>query len=281
VLSDFTDRLGLDVNEASWTISWVMECYEKGIFTRNDLDGLEMNWGDVESVRSLLIKISRRDGIGNLLAEGVKRAAETVGGEALKMAVYVEKGVSPRGHDHRGRWGELLDTCVSATSTLQTSAFLVPMLDVFGLPPVNKFSPWEVAASNAKMDGWFVFLDCLGVCRFTACDPKLVLGALKSITGIDLSLKEAMDIGRRTINTLRVFNYCHGLDTTREVPSFRYGSTPEGGPAEGKSIMQYFVFMKSLYFELNGWDSDTGVPLPHTLESLGIGELVNDLPAKD
>jgi len=281
VLSDLADRLGMDVNEASWTISWVMECYEKGIFTSDDLDGLEMHWGDVESVRSLLIKISNRDGIGNLLAEGVKRSAETIGGEALKMAVYVEKGSSPRGHDHRGRWGELLDTCVSATSTLQSAAFLTPELDNFGLPPVSQFSPWEVAASNAKMDGWFVFVDCLGVCRFTACDPKLVLGALKNITGIDLSLKEAMDIGRRTINTLRVFNYCHGLDTAREVPSFRYGSTPKDGPAEGTSILEHFKFMKSLYFELNGWDEDTGVPLPHTLESLGLGELVKDLPAVD
>ncbi|MBT8362354.1 MAG: hypothetical protein KJO32_15500 [Deltaproteobacteria bacterium] len=281
MLSDLTDRLGLDVNESSWTVSWVMECYEKGIFSSEDLDGLEMNWGNVENIRTLLFKISSREGIGNLLADGVKRAAETVGGEALKMAVYVEKGTTPRGHDHRGRWGELLDTCVSATSTLQSSAFLIPKLDEFGLPPVNKSSPWEVAASNAKMDGWFVFLDCLGVCRFTACNPKLVLGALKSITGIDLSLKQAMEIGRRTINVLRVFNYCHGLDSTKEVPSYRYGSIPKNGPAEGKSIMPYFEFMKSLYFELNGWDSDTGIPLPHTLESLGLGEFINDLPAKD
>ncbi len=82
-----------------------------------------------------------------------------------------------------------------------------------------------------------------------------------------------MEIGRRTINVLRVFNHCHGLDSTKEVPSFRYGSTPKNGPAEGKSIMPYFEFMKSLYFELNGWDPDTGVPLPHTLEGTWPGRV--------
>jgi aldehyde:ferredoxin oxidoreductase len=73
MLSNVNDRLGLDANEAGWTISWVMECYEKGIFTRDDLDGLDMHWGNVEGIREMLEKISRREGIGDLLAEGVKR----------------------------------------------------------------------------------------------------------------------------------------------------------------------------------------------------------------
>jgi len=279
MLSDLTDRLGLDVNEVSWTISWVMECYEKGLLSKKDLDGLDMRWGNVEGIRRLLIKISNREGIGNVLAEGVKRAAQTIGGEALNMAVYVEKGSTPRGHDHRARWGEMLDTCVSATSTLQSCAYLVPEMRDFNFPPVNKFSPWEVAASNAKMDGWFVFLDSLGICRFTAWDPALVLQAFKGVTGKDLHIDEARTIGRRAINTLRVFNLCHGLDTLTEVPSFRYGSTPVDGPAEGKSITPYFQFMKSLYFELMGWDSDTGVPLPHTLKALKLEGLIKDLPA--
>lgn len=281
MLSDLTDRLGLDVNEASWTVSWVMECYEKGVLSSKDLDGLEMNWGNIEGIRSLLIKISKREGIGNLLAEGVKRAAQTIGGEALKMAVYVEKGATPRGHDHRARWGELLDTCVSATSTLQSCAYLVPKMEDFGMPPVNRFSPWEVAASNAKMDGWFVFLDSLGVCRFCAWDPKLVLTAFKNLTGMDLSINQAMEIGRRTINTLRVFNIVHGLDPAQETPSFRYGSTPVNGPAEGKSILPHFQFIKRLYFELMGWDPETGVPLPHTLKSLKLEDLINEVFTAD
>ncbi len=93
MLSNLTDRLGLDVNEAGWTIGWVMECYEKGIFTQKDLDGLDMRWGNVEGVRSLLEKISRREGIGDLLAEGVKRASEKKSaGKPQKWGYYVLKG---------------------------------------------------------------------------------------------------------------------------------------------------------------------------------------------
>jgi aldehyde:ferredoxin oxidoreductase len=151
-LSNVTDRLGMDTNEAGWVIGWVMECYEKGLLTLNDLDGLDMRWGNVEGAEALLGKISRREGIGDLLAEGVKRASEKLGGDALNMGVYVLKGSTPRGHDHRGLWMEMLDTCVSATGTIQSGARLTSPA-YFGQPPVtNPFSPWEVAGVNAMLD---------------------------------------------------------------------------------------------------------------------------------
>jgi len=86
-----------------------------------------------------------------------------------------------------------------------------------------------------------------------------------------------MTIGRRIINQLRVFNFRHGLDPALEAPSFRYGMTPTDGPAEGKAVAPYFHWMKSLYFELNGWDPASGKPLPHTLKSLGLEKLIPDL----
>ena len=110
MLTDVTDRLGLDINEAGWVIAWAMECYEKGLVTSHDLDGIDLRWGNVEGARTLLDKISRREGVGDLLAEGVMRAGEKVGGEAATLGVYVLKGATPRGHDHRAVWSELLDT---------------------------------------------------------------------------------------------------------------------------------------------------------------------------
>ena len=89
--------------------------------------------------------------------------------------------------------------------------------------------------------------------------------------GEKLRLSDAMTIGRRIINQLRVFNFRHGLDPRLEAPSPRYGSTPTDGPAQGKSIEPYFQWMKSFYFELMGWDPATGKPLPATLKSLGLG----------
>jgi len=279
MLSNLTDRLGIDVNESGWTIGWVMECYEKGILSRDDLDGLDMRWGNVEAIKAMLEKISRREGIGDLLAEGVKRASEKIGGEATKMGVYVLKGATPRGHDHRGRWGEMLDTCVSATGTIQAGSYLIsPTL--FGMPPIsNSFSPWEVAGANAKLDGWYVFLDSIGICRFTAIDPKLTVDCFNAVTGRNLTVPDVLIIGRRIISQLRVFNFRHGLDPALELPSFRYGSTPTDGPAEGKAIEPYFKWMKSFYFELVGWDPKTGKPLPSTLKSLGLEKLIPDLPA--
>lgn len=280
MLSNVCDQLGLDANEAGWTIGWVLECYEKGILTRDDLDGLEMNWGNVEAVREMLEKISRREGIGDLLAEGVKRASEKIGGEAAEMGVFVLKGATPRGHDHRASWFELMDTCISATGTIQSAARLLNP-ETFGVPPVNdQFSPWEVAGSCAKLDGWWVFIDCLGVCRFITRDFDLSIDCVNAVTGMGLERSDAMKIGRRIISQLRAFNLLHGLDPALEAPSARYGSAPVDGPVKGRSIMPYFQWMKSFYFELNGWDPETGKPLPHTLESLGLEKIIPDLYPK-
>ncbi len=108
MLSNEVDRLGMDCNEASWTIGWVMECYAKGVFSKKDLDGLDMSWGNVVAVKAMLNKIARREGIGDLLADGVMRASLKIGGEAADWAIYTQKGCSPRGHDHRAKWARIL-----------------------------------------------------------------------------------------------------------------------------------------------------------------------------
>lgn len=277
MLSNLADKLGFDTNEAGWTIAWVMECYEKGILTRDDLDGLDMRWDNVEAVKAMLAKIACREGVGDLLAEGVMRASARVGGEAPDLGIYTKKGATPRGHDHRAAWPEMLDTCVSATSTIQSGARLTSPTN-FGHPPISDpFSPWEVAGANAKIDGWYVFLDSLGICRFITIHPQLTMDCVNAATGWDLQVSDALTIGRRTINKLRVFNFRHGLDPALEAPSPRYGSTPADGPAEGRSIADHFEWMKRFYFELVGWEPETGRPLPHTLEALGLGDLVADL----
>lgn len=277
MLSNVIDKLGLDSNEAGWTVAWAMDCYNRGIFTPKDVDGLDLRWGNVEAVLALLEKISRREGVGDLLADGVKLASQKIGGEAANLAIYVQKGTTPRGHDHRGSWTEMLETCVSATGTIQSGARLIN-LAAFGLPPItNHFSPWEVAGANAKIDGWFVFLDCLGICRFLAVVPGAAMDCFNAASGRNYTLPDAITVGRRVINQLRIFNFLHGLDPAQEAPSFLYGSTPHDGPAAGKDVHTYFDWMKSYYFELMGWDPKTGKPLPHTLRALGLEKLIPDL----
>ncbi|MGQ9585841.1 MAG: aldehyde ferredoxin oxidoreductase N-terminal domain-containing protein [Anaerolineae bacterium] len=130
VLADETDRLGFENNEMGWLVGLLMECYEKGVLTREQLDGLDLRWGNVEAVRTLLGKIARREGIGDLLAEGTMRVAQKLGGEALKFAIHAMKGNTPRGHDHRARWTELMDTVTSNTGTMEVGSTFVIEEDV-------------------------------------------------------------------------------------------------------------------------------------------------------
>ncbi len=277
MLSNLTDELGLDVNESGWTIAWVMECFEKGLLTKKDTDGLEMTWGNVEETRKMLQKIARREGFGEILAEGVKRASDRIGGEAAKLAVYTHKGNTPRGHDHRGRWSELLDTSLSDTGTHEaTFGPLRP--DLLGQPPVeNQFSPEEVPRNSALVSGWHQFEDCLGVCRFCIKNPFLTVECVEAVTGWQMDLEQAIAIGKRAINQLRVFNSKHGLKRELERPSDRYGSTPVDGPVKGKGIMPVWDEMVENYYSHMGWDPKTGKPLPETLRSLGLDHLIQDL----
>jgi len=273
MLGNLVDRLGMDINEAGYLIGWIMECYQKGLLTKNDVDGIEMTWGNAEATAAMLKKIARREGCGNLFAEGVKRSAEKVGGEALNCAVYTVKGASPRGHDHRARWSELIDTCLSNTGTVELSGGF-PHPEQIGLAPLpmeSQFDAIAVSTMNARMNGRRQFEDSLGICFFGAQDLQLLVDTLNAATGWDFSIKEALDAGFRTINQFRVFNFRQGLTKDLEAPSVRYGSAPVDGPAAGKYIMPYWDALRANYYQQMGWDPATGKPTRATLERLGLG----------
>jgi len=269
VLANAVDRLGMDTNEASWVIGWVMECYEKGILTREDTDGLEMTWGNGEAVMAMLHKIANRQGFGNILAEGVMRAAMHVGGEATNMAIYTQKGNTPRSHDHRAQWLEMFDTCVSNTGTLETHFNC--RYEQLGLPAeYDTFDPEVISTVEAKIKGAMMFEDCLVTCRFnTATNLALLCQAVNAATGWELNIQRAMEVGKRGVNLLRVFNLRNGIGSELDAPSMRYGSTPLDGPAAGQSIMPHWDKMLQNYYDLMGWD-EKGRPLPETLKSLGL-----------
>ncbi|MBW2154893.1 MAG: hypothetical protein JRH18_24955 [Deltaproteobacteria bacterium] len=280
MLTNEVDKLGMDCNEMGWTVGWAMECFEKGVFTTKETDGLDLSWGNVEAVKELLNRIARRQGyLGNLLAEGVMRASQKVGGEAASWAVYSKKGSAPRTHDHRGknRWFELLDTCFTNTSTIEATWGGVQPELVDMEPVKDVFSHEEVSTFNAKYNGIRQFDDCLGTCRFAAPAPKLALACFNAVTGWGWNLQDAFTVGRRIINLLRVFNFRHGLKKEDERPSVRYGSIPVDGPAKGVNIMEKWDWMVENYYKLMGWDTATGKPLPETLEKLDLKEIVADL----
>ena len=281
VMSNECDRLGFENNEMGWLLGLVMECYDKGILTQEQLDGLDMSWGNVAAARELMVRIAHRQGVGDLLAEGVMRAAQKIGGEAVNFAVHTQKGNTPRGHDHRARWSEMFDTATSNTGTMETGPlFTMPSdaLQSIGLDGApDNFSPDEVSSFNARGKGAMLFEDSLGVCRFnTRTDMPYLARAVNAATGWDMDPQEAMQVGRRAANLLRAFNLRHGVSPESDRPSRRYGSTPIDGPVSGVGVQAVWDGMLANYYALSGWD-EKGVPTRATLEGLDLANVADDL----
>ena len=273
MLSNELDRAGLDGNEGSWLCAFVIEMFERGLLTLEDTDGLELRWGNVEAVRLLINKVANREGIGNILAEGVMRAARHFGGEALNIAVYQNKGHAPRGHDHRSRWTEMLDTAVSGCGTIESTHAISPSDDAF--------SPESIA--NALHKGKTrCFVDSLVLCMFptqTMLSTKIdhLVELMNAATGWDYSNEEATAQSLRAVNLLRAFNVRHGVTPEVERPSKRYGSVPVDGPTQGRDVMQIWDETLDRYYHLMGWDRTTGKPRPDTLLKLGLNDVIKDL----
>ncbi len=271
MLSALTDRLGLENNEAGWLTGWVIECLEKGYLSKEET-GIDVRWGDVDAIVELLKMISERRGFGDVLAEGVKRASEKVGGEAAKAAIYTMKGNTPRGHDHRTRWAEMFDTCVSNTSTIETH------MSAMGPGAQGPENPMEVSTEVARTKGLMQLEDSVGTCRFnTRMNNVYISEAVAAATGWDFTAEEGKRVGLRAVNLMRAYNLRVGIGAEYDRPSTRYGSTPVDGPTVGISILPHWDAMLRNYYGLMGWDTETGIPLPETLEELGLGHVVKDM----
>jgi aldehyde:ferredoxin oxidoreductase len=274
MLANVVDRVGLDINETAWVLGFAVECYLGGLLSSKDVDGLDLGWGKPDVMRALIERIARRQGVGELLANGVKEAARQIGGRALEVAVFTEKGNSPRGHDHRAAWPEMLDTCVSNTGTIEATGGYLDF-GLLGLPPrKNMFDPIETAFYNAKSNGYRQFQDSLGCCRFTVDHPPLMVDALNAVTGWRWSFHDAMAMGRRVVHQLRAFNFRCGITAESERPSPRYGSVPVDGPARGAHFTADWPGVLRTYYTGMGWDPATGKPLPETLRALEQEELI-------
>ena len=273
------DRACIDVNEFGWVCGWVMECQEKGYITKEQL-GFELPWGDVKGADRLLEMISHRRGFGDVLAEGMKRAAEKVGGEAQKCAIYFVKGATPRGHDHRARWEEMLDVATSSNATMETGNPVHPT-EVGQPARINPFDGEAVARYVAGLRGRRAFEDSLGACIFTTRTRlENLCRALSAATGWYYTIDEAIRFGRRTGTLNRATALRCGHTPAMEYPSERYWSTPADGPAQGQSIRAQWEKMVDTWYAEVGYDRKTGKPLPKTLTDLGLDWLTKDLWGK-
>ena len=182
------------------------------------------------------------------------------------------KGNTPRGHDHRTRWAEMFDTCVSNTSTIETH------MSAMGPGAQGPENPLEVSTEVARTKGLMQLEDSVGTCRFnTRMNNVYISEAVAAATGWDFTAEEGRRVGLRAVNLMRAYNLRVGIGAEYDRPSTRYGSTPVDGPTVGISILPHWDAMLRNYYGLMGWDTETGIPLPETLEKLGLGHVVKDM----
>jgi len=281
-LNNVNDRLGMDAKEQAFLIGLAIECYEKGLITKKDTDGIELTWGNVQAVETMLHKIARRNGFGDVLAEGVMRAAQKIGGDAPKFAVYNHKGIAPHVLDGRGLWFiafsfALSDMGSAPAGDMGDLGDLMPTLGAGFMDPSTAFSAEVVPNNFALVSRRGQFIDCLGQCMFvTGVQLKHVADTVGAATGWDFTWREAVDVGERINNLMRAFNIRHGHTREHNAISPRIAEAPHEGPAKGISIGPKFDKMVDDYYEAMGWDK-AGRPLPETLKRLGLESVIKDL----
>ncbi|MHB0897331.1 MAG: aldehyde ferredoxin oxidoreductase family protein [Spirochaetales bacterium] len=281
-LNNLNDRLGMDAKEQAFVMGLAIECYEKGLITTKDTDGVELTWGNVLAVETMINKIARRDGFGDVLAEGVMRAAQKIGGEAPNFAVYTHKGNAPHVHDDRGMWSILFSMAVSDMGSIPCGDMgdvgdLNDEIGTNALDPTQAFAEDMVPKGQAINGRRGHFIDCLGVCMFVSGVPFVTIAdTVSAVTGWDFTWREAADVGWRVMTMMRAFNIRHGMTREHNHVSPRILEAPTQGVAAGISAAPKFDQMLDTYYETMGWDM-AGRPLPETLKRLGLESVAQDL----
>jgi len=211
------DRACVDVNEFGWVCGWVMECMEKGYLTEKQV-GFRLTWGDVEGSYKLLQMISHRQGFGDILAEGVKRASEKIGGKAAECAIYTMKGASPRGHDHRGPVGGDARHLHLVQRNHGERQPHVPDRGGRARPhqPLRRRAGGQAGRHDPRPAALRGFPGRLLV-HFRTRIANLA-SALSAATGWDYRLEDAVRFGNRTAAILRAFNLRCGIGTEGGIP---------------------------------------------------------------
>lgn len=281
-LNEICDRLGLDTISTGAIIAWAMEAFERGILTVNETGGLEIKWGNVEVVLKLISVIASRDGIGDLLAEGVKSASAKIGKKSEDFALHV-KGLEVPYHDPR-RWksvGLVYATSNRGACHLQGMAYHVdrgaiklPEYGIFG-PPRN---PLERAKTVITVQNLCAFIDCAGSCKFATLgvvDFDFVARIWNSVTGLRANRETILKAGERVWMLTRFINYLLGFTNRDDTLPKRFLEEPVlEGPSTGLVCDDLEESLK-LYYSLRGINSIEG--LQNKLMELDLHELVEDI----
>jgi len=288
--NELCNKYSLDTIETGMCISFAMECFENGILTQEDTDGLDLHFGNGDAALKMIDKIAFKEEFGAVLAEGTWRAARKIGNGAEKFVMTVKKQ-SFAMHEPRGKNNIAFAYATSPTGAdhiesahdmpFEEGRWAIPDLYPVGIlkgVPARDLSPAKAS--------WFVynqhiysFLNSLCLCFFTAGPARLfrlnhVVEMVKCATGWETSLFEIMLLGERTTTLARVFNTREGFDRKDDALPDRLFEPLETGPLTGVKLdRQQFEKALDFYYEMMGWDVKTGVPREAKLYQLNIADL--------
>ena len=270
------DDLGIDTISAGNAIGWAMECYEKGILTKADTDGLDLKFGNIEATFTCIEKIAKKEGIGVLLGEGVKRAAVKVGKGSEKFAIHV-KGMEQSAYATHNATAMLLAYMTCDVGAHHNRAWAITYDIQVGR---EKVVPEKVARVIWLQHVRPMF-DVMGSCRLQwielAIDLKLYVPLLESITGVKRSWEDIEKVGEKIWNLTRMYwkRENEGFGREWDLPPARfYEDPPTSGATKGQITKLEDVHrLLDMYYEQRGWDSN-GIPKPETIDSLGLKAVV-------
>ena len=274
-LNELCDVLGLDTISAGVVIGWAMEAAEKGLLTKFDLGGLDVGFHNPACAPELLRRIAHREGVGDLLAEGVAKASAIVGQGAEEFAIHV-KGMEPPAYDVRGLKTLALGFAVSPRGAchLKSGGYLVDLSGSFGpFEDVDRFSAEGRGEMVMYLEDLFVAYDCLGVCKFSRklYEVADLADTVRLMTGRELTVEEMFRVGERVTAIRRLFNCREGFTRKDDTLPWRVMNEPiKEGPSKGHIVTEEELqHMLDDYYNVRGWDED-GRPTEAKLEELGI-----------
>ncbi len=292
---ELCNKYAMDTISTGVNIAFAMQCYEQGLITKKDTEGLDLSWGNHKSLVQLVSRIARRQGIGDLLAEGVKSAAEKIGKGAEEFAMHV-KGLELPLHEIRGMKGHGL---AYATSNRGACHLQVETDDLFEerLCPeigIDKkifpakyrdklYAGREKVKLNKIIGDLFALFDSLVVCKWTVypCGGTKVTTLneiIAAATGWNVTIDELMKTGERVFNLCRAFNVREGIRREDDTLPKRFTEPLPEGPYKGESLSQEVLGkMLDYYYELRGWSRETGIPNRKKLEELELTDVANEL----
>ena len=271
------DNLGMDTISAGNIVAFAIECYERGIIGPEDTGGLELRYGDPDCVFKLLELMAKREGIGDVLARGVKFAAEKFGKGAEKFAMHV-KGLEQSAYDVRAAPAMGLAYATADIGAHHNRAWAITYDMEVGRDKYTRDKAERVIFLQHARP----LFDCLGVCRLHWVETGLPLDyyarAFKAATGVEVSVEELLRASERIFNLTRAINVRRGLTSAEDrLPDRVFEYPVPNGVAKGYKLDKAkFQELLRAYYEFRGWD-ERGVPTRAKLEELGLADVADAL----